>query len=138
VTAPLVGLVTVLGVVSACATTPVSPPPPVIRLQVDDVGPQGAACGATLQMTRGARPANSRVVATVVVSADRPVPLEDLEQVLTVAALRRCATGLAVLRAAAADGAVGYLDAHGEAWEAMEPSAVGAGEAPPPAPHVDW
>jgi hypothetical protein len=135
----LVGLVTVLGVACACVTTPVPPPPPLIRLQVDDVGPQGAACGATLQMARGARPANSRVVATVVVSADRPVPLEDLEQVLTVAALRRCATGLAVLRATAADGAVGYLDAQGEAWEQTEPPAARAVDGPPAsADHVDW
>lgn len=110
--------------VGGCATTPPSPPPPVFSVDADDVGPKGTACGAKLQKSRGARPANARVVAVLSVTADQPVPLEALEQVLVVAALRRCATGLAILRASAADGADGFVDAAGEAWEVeVEPPA---------------
>jgi hypothetical protein len=43
-------------------------------------------------------------------------------QVLVVEALRRCATGLAILRASAADGADGFVDAAGEAWETSPPT----------------
>lgn len=116
----VVGALTVGG----CATTPPSPPPPVFSVAADEVGPKGTACGAKLQKTRGARPANARVVAVLTASVDQPVPLEALEQVLVVEALRRCATGLAILRASAADGADGFVDAAGEAWEVeVEPPA---------------
>ncbi len=139
--AVVVGALTVGG----CATTPASPPPPVFSVHVEDAGPKGTACGAKLQTSRGARPANARVVAVVSVSADQPVPLEALEQVLVVAALRRCATGLAILRASAADGAEGFVDAAGEAWEVVEPPAAPGPRKPapvsstsPPPSGADW
>jgi hypothetical protein len=65
---------------------------------------------------RGPRPEGTRVIATVTVTADRPVGLESLEQAALVPALRRCSSGLSVLRAEAADGTDGYLSATAEAW----------------------
>lgn len=109
------------GVVGSCATTPVVAPPQ-ISVVVDDVGPVGTACGARVVPTRGPRPEGSRVVATVTVTADRPVELEALEQAALVTALRRCASGLSILRAEVADGTDGYLTATAEAWDIIEPS----------------
>jgi hypothetical protein len=44
------------------------------------------------------------------------VPLEELEELLLVGALRACADGVSVLRASARDGDEGFVDATGEAW----------------------
>jgi hypothetical protein len=102
---------------AGCATAPVSAPPQ-LDVVVADVGPAGLACGARVVPMRGPRPEGSRVVANVTVTANRPVELEFLEQAALVPALRRCARGLSVLRAEAADGTDGYLSATAEAWDA--------------------
>lgn len=113
-------LVAVVGLV-ACATTP-TVEPPRISIVVDDAGEAGVDCGARVVPVRGPRPEGTRVVAAITVKADRPVDLESLEQAALVAALRRCANGLAVLRAEAADGTDGYLSATAEAWtDAVQP-----------------
>jgi hypothetical protein len=124
-------------IASGCATTTVEQPPR-ISVVVDDVGAIGPDCGGRVLPVRGPRPEGTRVVATVTVSADRPVALESLEQATLVPALRRCATGLSVLRAEAADGTDGYVSATAEAWvEADVEAAPPAPDASPPAATLD-
>lgn len=122
-------LAAMVAIPSGCATTTVETPPR-INAVVEDVGVIGPACGGRLVPVRGPRPEGTRVVATVTVTADRPVPLESLEQAALVPARRRCASGLSVLRAEAADGTDGYLSATGEAWVAAETAAPLPDEAP--------
>jgi hypothetical protein len=111
------GVAIAVAVVGACVTTPTAEAPR-INVVVDDAGGAGADCDARVVPVRGPRPEGTRVIATVTVTADRPVALESLEQAALVPALRRCSGGLAVLRVEAADGTDGYLSATAEAWTA--------------------
>ena len=114
--------------VSSCASAPELRREPVFKLVADDVGAKGDSCGGMLEVSRGKRPDGSRVVSVLAVSADRAVSLEALEQLLQVAARRRCASGFVVLRATADDGATGYLEATAESWTRAP---VVAGDADP-------
>jgi hypothetical protein len=116
-----------IGGAIGCATAPPPPEPPRLSVTVDDVGAPGLDCAARFEPVRGPRPVGSRVVARVMVAADRPAPLADLEQAALVPALRRCAAGLSVLRAEAADGTNLYLALLAEAWDVEGPD-------PTPAP----
>ena len=119
-------VVFVAALLAGCATGPTPRPAPVFKLQAEDVGSKQTSCGAgELVRQRGASPAGSRVIAVLRVEADQAVSLEALEQVLEVAARRRCAAGFAVTRASADDGATGYLDATAEAWT-LDTADVGA------------
>ncbi len=99
----------------ACAMTS-SPPTPRLDVRVDDAGVVGSDCGVRIDAVRGPRPEGTHLVATIVVTADRPVAIEVLEQAAMVQALAHCATGLSVLRAEAADGAVGVIAITAVAW----------------------
>jgi hypothetical protein len=100
---------------AGCATTS-SPTPPRLDVRVDDAGVVGTDCGARVDAVRGPRPEGTQRLATIVVTADRSVTIEVLEQAAMVQALSRCATGLSVLRAEAADGVVGVVAITAVAW----------------------
>jgi hypothetical protein len=104
-----------LATATACATTTV-PSPPRLRVDVTEHGASGDDCHARIDIVRGARPEDTRVIATIVVTADRPTSLESLEQAAIVPAVARCAEGLNVLRAEAADGASGVMAITAVAW----------------------
>ncbi|HEY1100974.1 MAG TPA: hypothetical protein VGF99_18695, partial [Myxococcota bacterium] len=111
--------------VVGCAGTPVSTAreaPPVFTVEVDEQGEKGSRCHVELVKRRGARPETSDVIATVVISADKPAPLEAFDQLLVVQARRRCADGFAMLQAAMDDGANGYVDATAELWAYPPPA----------------
>jgi hypothetical protein len=120
-----------LCLLAACASTPLPPPAPVLSMSVDDVGPVGTACEGVLEHLRGRRPEGTVISSIVTASADQPVPLEALEQVVFVAARRRCANGFAVVRADASDGATGFTQAIAEVW-VVAPAAPVIEAAPSP------
>ncbi len=119
----MIGLVAVL-FLSSCRTPAATRTAPVLRLSADDVGAKGGTCSGELDQRRGQRPPASRVIAVLRAESDRPVSLEAFEQLFEVAARRRCADGVAVLRATADDGANGYLDATAEVWSSTPAPAV--------------
>jgi hypothetical protein len=69
-----------------------------------------------MQQLRGRRPDGTAIIAVVTATSDQPVPLKALEQVVFVAARRRCADGFAIVRAEASDGATGFTKALAEVW----------------------
>jgi hypothetical protein len=115
----------------ACATVAPASPPPVFSVRSDEAGPHGQNCGQRPTPNRGPRPPDTRLIASLVVGADQPVSLDALEQVILVHALRRCATGISVLRASATPGADGFVDATAELWDEES-----GGDATDGAPHV--
>jgi len=109
---------------ASCATTTTTGEEPVPRLAlaVEELGAAGVACDGAPKPERGPTPEGVRIVATMRATADRPVPLDALEQMLVVGAMRRCAEGLSIHRATTADGEEGYLEAVGEAWVHGDPA----------------
>lgn len=118
------GVVVVVGV--GCRTPAPSRPEPLISVStVDAVDARGAVeaganCKGRIESATGSRPIESRLIATATVSADRPVPLGTLEQMALVEAARRCADGVAIVRAATSDGAEGFVEAVAELWAVPE------------------
>jgi hypothetical protein len=106
------------GVCIACASTPPAAPAPVLSVRVEDVGPIGTACDSAVERLRGRRPDATVISSIVTASADQPVALETLEQLVHVVARQRCAGGFAVVRAEASDGATGFTQAVAEVWVA--------------------
>lgn len=98
---------------------------PTVHVVEEPLGENGPACraGAGLDVVQGHVPLRARPIVRLRATSAAPVALDDVQRVLVAHARARCAEGLSIQQATAAEGALEVESVVAVAWARLPPGA---------------